>query len=129
MTSALPAAALLASHASALLQEIPLFLREVLKLLVARCALARPLLLHPEVGEEVAEREVGVRRLSAHLVGALGLLRLRRQRLKLLQQVGLGAGLGPLVRRQRGHSLGSLGQKITILCTGAFLLFLISCLI
>ncbi len=72
----------------------------------------------PEVGEEVSEGEVGVRRLSAHLVGALGLLRLRRQRLELLQQVGLGAGLGPLVRRQRGHSLGSLEQKITLKVVG-----------
>ncbi len=62
----------------------------------------------PEVGEEVGEGEVGVRRLSAHLIGALGLLRLRRQRLELLQQVGLGAGLGPLVGRQRRHRLRSL---------------------
>ncbi len=73
----------------------------------------------PEVGEEVGKREVGVRRLSAHLVGALGLLRLRRQGLELLQQVRLGAGLGPLVRRQRRHRLSSLKQKITLLCTGA----------
>ncbi len=72
----------------------------------------------PEVGEEVGKREVGVRRLSAHLIGALGLLRLRHQRLELLQQVGLGAGLGPLVGRQSGHRLGSLGQKIALKVVG-----------
>lgn len=72
----------------------------------------------PEVGEEAGESEVGVRRLSANLVGALRGLRLRRQGLELLQQVGLGAGLGPLVGRQRGHRLGSLGQKTALKVPG-----------